>query len=201
MNVKKIRLISFTCLAMFYVSFSFAGADTPGVPSPQSSGLYLGVDFGYNSDTALKDPKVSDGSTDADSSGWTLSGLVGYKLNNNWSIQAGYIYNQDLAFKDSGKRYELGTVNAYVALKATIPLVDQFSGYLMVGPAYTRAHVHTIIKKTKYWSPMGAVGVSYAVNNRLSITMQTQFISDPTSAKTGKTTQRFTVGANTLFAL
>lgn len=157
--------------------------------------------------------------------GWTASALAGYQFNNHWAAQFGYVWNQKqsrvyrvLTGSQAGN-YTLSeqSHNLYLAIKGTMPIVGRLNGFLLGGAAYTilrhkdskSFHTNTGTKymsfKGKYFSPMGALGLSYAISQTLSVDLQYMYIDEinPSDIVISlyRDTQRITVGANYLFAL
>jgi opacity protein-like surface antigen len=162
--------------------------------------------------------------------GWTLDAAIGYQFNNNWALQFGYIWNQEqkmnatvtaqvgaLAPATEASTLKLQTYSLYLALRGMLPLWDDFSAYMMVGPAWTHLKASATFAATtganfsetdSYWSPMAAVGVSWNVADSMAVNLQymytmADFATKSTNTMKGfhKGTQRVTVGLGYLFAM
>lgn len=165
--------------------------------------------------------------------GWTASGLIGYQFNNNWALQFGYIWEQDSkismiangtkfngstgpTFSESRVKLKLQSYNLYVALKGMLPLWDDFSAYMLVGPAWTHlkqtgTFTNTALNYSEtgsYWSPLGALGVAWNLDDAFSVNVQYTYIMGDMTGNDNRTidgnhqgTQRITLGANYLFAV
>ena len=234
MTVKKLALLGVASLVSFG---AIAGGPAACAPAAQVSGIYVGVDAGasHNPTLDVNENNASNGlpfttltavSHKHTPWAWTVSGLVGYQYDNNWSLEFGYIWNQKQSLSFTGTivpvtdtslddgTLKLKSYNLYLAAKGTLPLTDQFSAYMLVGPAYTHlnwkvtnATTTSYSKTDSFFSPMAALGVSYAMDECLSFNMQYMFIADDSSnnsdsiGSTYSTTQRISVGANYMFAL
>lgn len=157
--------------------------------------------------------------------GWTIDALVGYQFNNNWALQLGYIWNQQQKLSATlddnntssaqAATYDSKTYNLYLGIRGMLPLCDNFNAYMMVGPAWTHlklkadyASAADVSASDSYWSPMGALGVTWHIDSGFSVDLQYMYImSDPAvqSANSLKGfhrgVQRVTVGAAYLFAM
>jgi len=161
---------------------------------------------------------------------WTIDALVGYQFNNNWALQFGYIWNQRQNMTIEGATgfsvitaftgtatIRLQTYNLYLGLKGMLPLWNDFGAYMMVGPAWTRMRLQYGFSTASgrngastqsYWSPMGALGVSWNAGNNFSVNLQYMYIMGDLATNDSRSldgdhrgAQRITVGANYLFAM
>lgn len=166
--------------------------------------------------------------------GWTFGAHVGYQVNNNWGVEVGYIWNQKQKLTGDFGGYivkgevitqitkqaatiKFNTYSWYAALRGMLPVFDNFSAYMLVGPAWT--HVtqevtfatataqNTKVNKN-YWTPMGAVGVSWHVADGLAVNLQYMYlVGDLAANKAGHLdglhdgSQRMTIGVDYLFGM
>lgn len=165
--------------------------------------------------------------------GWTASGLIGYQFDNNWALQFGYIWNQTqklnidnvstthnggiISVTTEDATFKMESYNLYLAVKGMLPLWDDFSAYMMIGPAWTHLKQKVSYATTTganhstsddFWSPVGAVGVAWNIDEAFSVNLQYMYIlsdfntSGLNDLRTAyRSTQRVTVGANYLFAM
>jgi opacity protein-like surface antigen len=241
MTVKKLALLGMASVATLGMSISIAGGPATSVPVADVSGVYVGVDVGafYNDtpETLINDHATLTVKRSEKHApwGWTASGLVGYQFDQNWALQLGYIWNQSQTFEQAstssittGIAEKLSSYNWYLAAKGILPLVDAFSAYMLAGAAYTHVeakitssgatHVigtsptYVTNNKGSWWSPMGALGVSYNFDQSFSMNVQFMYIMNKLSSTTGTSgagylkreyrgTERLTLGANYLFAM
>ena len=242
MSVKKLALLGVASLVSF-------GA-IAGAPAAQMSGIYVGVDVGASHNETLDlsseqaghilnhgvhKATVTSVSTKNTPLSWAFSALMGYQFNSTWSLQFGYLWDQEqkLNVVGSFSRFHqhsgttttwnndgdisLKAYNLYLAMKIAVPLSDQFNAYVLAGPAYShlkwtftdagKKAVADESEKDSYYSPMAAVGVSYAMCDSVSFNAQYMFIAADMHPNHDSlqgfhtSTQRFTVGANYLFAM
>ena len=223
MTVKKLALLGLASVATLGVSISMAGGPAACAPAADVSGVYVGADVGAVYNTELDIPSAVLGNVGSKHTpwGWTASGLVGYQYNNNLALQFGYIWYQEQKLNlSSTANIKFNHYNLYLGVKGMLPLMDQFSVYMMAGPAYShstaKAHGQTVDGMTSLkgstWVPMGALGVSYAMDENLKLNLEYMFLFGDTRSAQSNTnsdnqlvgdanTQRLTVGATYLFAM
>jgi hypothetical protein len=203
-----------------------AGGPAACAPAADVSGLYIGADVGaaYNTELDIHSTSLANTSRKHTPWGWTASGLVGYQYNNNLALQFGYIWYQEQKLQRTATTdLKFNHYDLYLSLKGMVPLMDQLSAYMMVGPAYSHAKAKTngsaIAGSTSLsgtaWVPMGALGFSYAVDENVKLNLEYMFLfgntrsvqSEDTSTISSNqlvadaNTQRLTVGATYLFAM
>jgi opacity protein-like surface antigen len=244
MTVKKLALLGLASAATLGMSISMAGGPATCAPAPQMSGVYVGVGVGGSYNNSLRFDTNSISSTRPYQMGpvtitgftnssfnhspwaWTVDALIGYQFNNNWALQFGYIWNQDQkatgtltasapAITGQVTTFKLQTYNLYLGLKGMLPLWNDLSAYMMVGPAWTHikqsnnyATTADTSSSDSFWSPMGAVGVAWNLSSGFSLNLQYMYIMSDIATSNASSlkgwydgTQRITVGANYLFAM
>jgi opacity protein-like surface antigen len=196
---KKLCLLG---LSSFILSATAGFAGVPSYPNAEDlSGFYLGIDGGgfYNTELDIPASVFPNAGHDNTPWGWTGSAFIGYQFNSNWSLQFGYILNQDQHLKKSSSpnstNIKYTQYNMYIAAKVNVPLFDLFSGYLMIGPAYTNADTYadelvnlgTMRSSQSIWTPMGAIGLTYAITPYLGLSAQYMFIMQDLRSLTSQT--------------
>lgn len=231
---KRVAVFALTTLIALGASASVAG-NTAIQPTKQVYGVYIGVDAGslYNTtlDKTAQEWAITQNETYGPSFtfnskknapwGFTFSGTVGYRFNNYWAVQGGYIWdNQQKAKYNNGSvttAYRFDQYHWYLAFKGRLHLVNAISSFIMVGAARTRQKLieskstgaSPADLKYDFWSPMGAVGLVYNVSKNFSVDLQYMYIfssiKQPLDTQKylimGASTQRFTLGLMYLFTL
>jgi opacity protein-like surface antigen len=229
MTVKKVALLGLASVATLGVSLSMAGGPAACAPAADVSGVYVGVDLGTVYNTEFDLTRVEGTITAIDHTkqtpwGFTASGIVGYQYNNNWALQFGYIWYKDqelILVTPSILEGKFSHYNLYLGVKGMLPIIDQISAYMMIGPAYSHASIKNsgslagIANKGRgtNWVPMGALGLSYRMDESFNLNLEYMFLFGDTRSVQAQAdessnrliadanTQRITVGATYLFAM
>ena len=231
---KRVAVLSLAGLAMLGTAVSLAGSPA-AAPVKQVYGVFIGMVVGTVYNTALdktaREWAVVEGQTYTSSFvfnnkkktpwGWSASGLVGYQFNNHWAVQAGYIWDQrqKAEFYNGALTdyYKFDQYHWYLAFKGLLPLTHRFSAFMLAGFARTRQKlreskstgVFATDLKYNFWSPVGAIGLSYRISHGFSTNIQYMYImgrnelplANSEHVVMGASTQRLTVGLNYLFTL
>jgi opacity protein-like surface antigen len=221
MGIKKIALLNLVSLMTLMTEVTFAG-DLEYPNMKDLSGFYIGVDLGgvYNTELDFPSSVMVNQGTSHTPWGFTVSGLMGYQFNSNWALQFGYIEYESQKLKQTATaRIKYSKYNMYVAAKISVPLFAQMTSYALIGPAYTNENAYADIPVNNstrmlksIWTPMGALGVSYRVDENFTISAQYMFImQDIRSLQTtnlytnqlaiDSNTQRITLAVSYLFQI
>lgn len=149
----KKQLLMIASIATFSSSVAIAGEN-----KPDDHGLYLGAHYGY-----LKAESDDDFDDDSDA----FQGLVGYRFNNYFAAEGGYI-----DFGNYGNNLAKASTDGYTfALKGMLPLTEQFGLYLKLGQLWWEADYDVLgfNGSEKDEGLFYGAGVSFDITDRLAL--------------------------------
>jgi opacity protein-like surface antigen len=132
--------------------------------------------------------------------GLAATAWAGYQFNRHWAVQLGYYWNhqQKLAgnmdvitgvlptFTNDTVQLKLNSHNLYLAVRGMLSFTNNFSGYLMAGPAQTFLKQKTYFttyttsddtQSDNFTTWMAGVGLQYEIGYNLALSLQYSYIA------------------------